>query len=60
VASADGARTYPALSAAVAPETLGLSGDDLPYILLAFAGLALTGILTRQLARTGGLKDDDR
>jgi len=60
-ASAGGASTYPASStgnadeaSAVAPETLGLSGDDLPYILLAFAGLALTGILTRQLARTGG------
>jgi len=44
----------------VAPETLGLSGDDLPYILLAFAGLALTGVLTRQLARTGGPEDDNR
>lgn len=62
-----GASTYPASSAgraneagAVAPETLGLSGEDLPYILLAFAGLAMTGVLTRQLARTGGLEDDNR
>ncbi len=61
-ASAGGVSTYPASSAelassagAVQSETLGLSGDDLPYILLAFVGLALTGVLTRQLARTNDL-----
>ena len=59
-ASAGGANTYPTSSATVASETLGLSGNDLPYILLAFAGLVLTGVLTRQLARTGGLEDDNR
>ncbi len=60
-ASGGGASAYPASSAgkadeasAVAPETLGLSGDDLLYVLLALAGLAFTGVLTRQLARTKG------
>jgi hypothetical protein len=31
--------------------TLGLSGGDIVYLLLALAALALTGGLTRQLAR---------
>jgi hypothetical protein len=31
--------------------TLGLSGGDFLYLLLALAALALTGVLTRQLAR---------
>jgi hypothetical protein len=59
--SGDGASAYPAVSAeetsaaaSVGSQTLGLSDDDLLYILVAFAGLALTGILTRQLARTKG------
>jgi hypothetical protein len=33
---------------------LGLSGDDLLYILLALAALALTGAFTKRLARTNG------
>ncbi len=57
-ASGGGASTYPASSDAVAgageSEALGLWGDDSLYILLAFAGLALTGVLTRRLARTKG------
>jgi len=59
--SSGGAGTYPASSAertggagAGQSETLGLSGDDLLYILLALAGLAFTGVLTRQLVRTNG------
>lgn len=35
-------------------ETLGLSGDDLVYVLLALAALAFTGVLTRRLARAKG------
>jgi hypothetical protein len=31
--------------------TLGLSGGDIVYLLLVLAALALTGVLTRQLAR---------
>ena len=31
---------------------LGLSGEDLGYVLLALGALALTGVLTRRLART--------
>ena len=58
-ASAGGVSAYPASSAelassagAVQSETLGLSGDDLLYVLLALAAVAFTGVLTRQLART--------
>jgi hypothetical protein len=32
-------------------QTLGLSGKDLLYILLALGALAMTGVLTRRLAR---------
>jgi hypothetical protein len=55
--SAGAAPAYPASSVmrarggAVGPETLGLSSDDLLLILLALAGLAFTGVLTRRLAR---------
>src|SRR5665213_3219609 len=35
-----------------ASEPLGLSGEDLGYVLLALGGLALTGLVTRRLART--------
>ncbi len=35
-------------------ETLGLSGGDLLYVLLALAALAFTGALTRLLVRTSG------
>ena len=34
--------------------TLGLSGGDLAYIILAFGALALTALLTARLARRGG------
>jgi len=34
------------------PETLGLSGVDLLYILLALGALACTGLLTRRLTQT--------
>jgi hypothetical protein len=47
--------SQPALGAS---ETLGLSGEDLGYVLLAFGVLAFTGVVTRRLARTtrpGGL-----
>jgi hypothetical protein len=40
-------------SAGGAP-TLGLSGPDVLYILLALGALALTGVLTRRLARVPG------
>jgi hypothetical protein len=52
------ARAYPTVSAgdtsqqaSVASQTLGLSGEDLAYILLAVGALAFTGILTRRLAQ---------
>jgi hypothetical protein len=64
-ASGGAARTYTLVSpssasppASVASETLGLSGEDLGYVLLAFGVLAFTGVVTRRLARTtrpGGL-----
>jgi len=55
-ASGGAARAYPTISRgetsqAVAEETLGLSGDDLPLILLALGALAFTAVLTRQLTR---------
>ncbi len=41
-----------ASEAAVAgAQTLGLSADDVRYMLLALAALAITGVLTRRLAR---------
>lgn len=56
-----GGGTYPASSTEKAPgtgaggsETLGLSGEDLLYILLVLAALAFTGVLTGRLARTHG------
>jgi hypothetical protein len=33
-------------------ETLGISGEDLMYMLLALCGLIFTGLLTRRMART--------
>ena len=39
-------------------QTLGLSGADLLYILLALAALSLTGVLTKRLARGPGLEGD--
>lgn len=58
-ASGGDASTYPPSSAERASgagagesETLGLYGDDRLYVLLVLAGLAFTGVLTRQLART--------
>ena len=57
-ASGGAARTYSVLSrgetarlAAEGPGTLGLSGEDLLYILLALGTLAFTGVLTRRLTR---------
>jgi hypothetical protein len=37
---------------ALPSETLGLSGEDLLYILLALGALAFTGVMTRRLTRT--------
>jgi hypothetical protein len=64
-ASGGAARAYTVVSpssvsqpALGASETLGLSGEDLGYVLLAFGVLAFTGVVTRRLARTtrpGGL-----
>jgi hypothetical protein len=39
---------------------LGLSGDDLLYVLLALVALAFTGALTRRLARTDGPESNIR
>ncbi len=54
-------RAYPAalverayVARAGGSRTLGLSGDDLLYVLLALAALIYTGVLTRQLAQTQG------
>jgi hypothetical protein len=49
-----GASSYPAVepTASRSGPALGLSGRDLAYILLAAAALALTGALTRRIART--------
>jgi hypothetical protein len=45
--------TYPAFerSAATRPSGLGLSGEDLLYILLVLAALACTALLTRRLTQ---------
>jgi hypothetical protein len=58
-ASGGAARAYTPVSpssalppASGASETLGLSGEDLGYVLLAFGVLAFTGVVTRRLART--------
>jgi hypothetical protein len=66
-ASAGSVRTYSAPLAARVSDatvggsgTLGLSGDDFLYVLLAFAGLAFTGVLTRRLARTRGPESNVR
>lgn len=57
-ATGAGSSVYPASSVEAASgagsEMLGLSGDDLLYILLALAALALTGAFTKRLARTNG------
>jgi hypothetical protein len=49
-----GASSYPAVEprASRSGPALGLSAVDLAYILLAAAALALTGALTRRIART--------
>jgi type IV secretion system protein TrbL len=50
-----GAQAYPASArgaAAGGSETLGLSSEDLLYVLLALCGLILTGMVTRRMART--------
>jgi len=59
--SGGAAGTYPASSVGetsrLAPEgsgALGLSGEDLLYVLLALGVLAFVGVLTRRLARTAG------
>jgi hypothetical protein len=53
-----GASSYPAVepTASRSGPALGLSGADLAYILLAAAALALTGALTRRIARTRAAK----
>ncbi len=50
--------TYPSIprddasqTASGGSQTLGLSGEDLLYVLLALGALALSGVLTRRLAR---------
>jgi hypothetical protein len=43
-----------AQSAGVSSPTLGLSGADLLYILIAFGALASTAVLTRRFARPPG------
>jgi hypothetical protein len=60
-ASGGATGTYPASSVGetsrLAPEgsgALGLSGEDLLYVLLALGVLAFVGVLTRRLARTAG------
>lgn len=54
-ASGDAASAYPVVSrgntAQPASETLGLSGEDLAYVLLALGALVVTGVITRRLAR---------
>jgi hypothetical protein len=59
--SGGAARAYPVASlerslqpASGASETLGVSGEDLGYVLLALGALVLTGVLTRRLARASG------
>jgi len=58
-ASGGGSRVYPASArdaavrtAAEGSNTLGVSGMDLLYILLALGALLLTGVLTRRIAST--------
>jgi hypothetical protein len=55
-ASGNAARAYPVSApgnTSTGPsETLGLSGEDLGYVLLALVVLAFTGLATRRLART--------
>jgi hypothetical protein len=57
-ASPSGSQVYPASARgaasreAGASDTLGLSGENLMYILLALAALIFTGVLTRRMART--------
>jgi hypothetical protein len=55
-ASGSAARAYPVSApgntSTGASETLGLSGEDLGYVLLALVVLAFTGLATRRLART--------
>jgi hypothetical protein len=54
-----GPQLYPASSRGTASqaggsETLGLSGENITYVLLALLALIVTGILTRRIARTAG------
>jgi hypothetical protein len=60
-ASGDAANAYPASSvgetsrlATGGLETLGLSGEDLLYMLLTLGALAFVGVLTRRLTQTTG------
>jgi hypothetical protein len=59
-ASGDGSRLRTASSRDAASrerdgsETLGLTGADISYVLLALLALIATGILTRRIARTAG------
>jgi hypothetical protein len=47
----------PASDRAAGGKTLGLTGDDLLYIVLAFGALALTALLTVRLARRASRAD---
>jgi hypothetical protein len=54
-ASGGTAQVYPVSApgaGAGGSETLGISGEDITYVLLALCGLVFTGLLTRSLART--------
>jgi hypothetical protein len=53
-ASADSSSLTASRGGAGGSQTLGLSGADLLYILLAFGVLVFTGLLTRRLAREPG------
>jgi hypothetical protein len=60
--SATSAVIYPASSREVTTggsRTLGLSGADLAYIILALGVLALTGFLTLRLARATATRESD-
>ena len=43
-----------AASQASGSETLGLSGENITYVLLALLALVATGVLTRRIARSAG------
>jgi hypothetical protein len=60
--SRGGAVIYPAASSEVTTggsRTLGLSGADFAYIILALGVLALTGVLTMRLTRTTVAREPD-